>query len=62
MMSGAPDGGLGDALLAGGGHEHVVSERAQADAQDPQQGLVVVDGEDRGHSGHDHGDAVPEAW
>ena len=28
----------------------------EADAQDPQQGLVVVDGEDRGHSGHDHGD------
>ena len=49
---GRADGGLGDALLPGGGHQHVVPERAQADAQDAQQGLVVVDGEDGGHSGH----------
>ncbi len=52
---GRTDGGLGDALLARGGHEHGVPERAEADPQDPQQCLVVVDGEDRGHSAHDHG-------
>ena len=43
---GGTDGRLGDALFAGGGHEHVVPERAEPDAQDAQQGLVVVDGED----------------
>ena len=46
---GRAHGGLGDALLPGGGHEHVVAESAEADAQDTQQGLVVVDGEDGGH-------------
>ena len=54
---GRSDGCLGDALLTRGRHQHAVAERAEADPQHPEQCLVVVDGEDPGHLGHDHGDS-----